>query len=232
MPAVSAAAYPADADCCCRSDTRRRRPGPRGASRAALAADPDRRMRLLQRLRIEDEPSNLRTGRRSAGVVLGPHRAERVHVLVGHRAAFGERRGDTASNSAFSQPAPMPTTSRPPDSTSIVASILAASTAGRCGTTITASTIRMCVVLAAIQATPTVARPGAGRPRRTRRSRNRDSQAVQVGEERRGRSGSDSRSPAPRPRAPPAFGCARRRQRRPADRQVRRFRLKAAGGFG
>ena len=56
----------------------------------------------------------------------------------------------TASNSDCSQPAPMPTVSRPPESTSMVASILAASTAGRCGTTSTASTSRMRSVLAAI----------------------------------------------------------------------------------
>ena len=62
----------------------------------------------------------------------------------------------TASNSVFSQPAPMPTTSRPPDSTSSVASILAASTAGRCGTTSTAATRRMREVLAAIQVMPTI----------------------------------------------------------------------------
>ena len=60
----------------------------------------------------------------------------------------------TASNSVFSQPAPMPTMSRPPDSTSSVASILAASTAGRCGTTSTAATRRMREVFAAIQAMP------------------------------------------------------------------------------
>ena len=46
----------------------------------------------------------------------------------------------------------MPTTSRPPDSTSIVASIFEVTTAGRCGTTITASTMRILLVLAAIQA--------------------------------------------------------------------------------
>ena len=39
---------------------------------------------------------------------------------------------------------------RPPDRTSMVASILAASTAGRCGTTMTASTRRIREVLAAI----------------------------------------------------------------------------------
>jgi len=58
----------------------------------------------------------------------------------------------TASNSAFSQPAPMPTVSRPADSTSIVASCFAASTAGRCGTTSTASTRRTRLVIAASQA--------------------------------------------------------------------------------
>ncbi len=46
----------------------------------------------------------------------------------------------TASISTFCQPAPMPMSSRPPDSTSIVVSILAATIAGRCGTTMTAST--------------------------------------------------------------------------------------------
>ena len=47
-----------------------------------------------------------------------------------------------ASNSSFIQPAPMPSVSRPPDSTSMVESILAVSTAGRCGTTITEVTSR------------------------------------------------------------------------------------------
>ena len=42
-----------------------------------------------------------------------------------------------ASNSSFIQPTPAPTTSRPCDSTSIDASILAASTGLRCGNTIT-----------------------------------------------------------------------------------------------
>jgi hypothetical protein len=55
----------------------------------------------------------------------------------------------TASNSALSQPAPIPMVKRPPDKTSIVASILAASTTGRCGTTSTASTIRNFEVIAA-----------------------------------------------------------------------------------
>ncbi len=58
----------------------------------------------------------------------------------------------TASNSAFSQPAPIPTVSLPPDKTSIVANCLAASTAGRCGTTSTASTSRSRAVEAASQA--------------------------------------------------------------------------------
>ena len=58
----------------------------------------------------------------------------------------------TASNSAFSQPAPMPTTRRPPESTSMVESILAASTGWRCGTTMTASTRRMREVFAATKA--------------------------------------------------------------------------------
>jgi hypothetical protein len=44
----------------------------------------------------------------------------------------------------------MPITRRPSDSTSIVDSILAASTAGRCGTTRTASTNRIRDVLAAM----------------------------------------------------------------------------------
>jgi fermentation-respiration switch protein FrsA (DUF1100 family) len=42
-----------------------------------------------------------------------------------------------ATNSSSSQPAPTPTMSRPPDITSMVASIFAVSTAGRCGATIT-----------------------------------------------------------------------------------------------
>ena len=46
----------------------------------------------------------------------------------------------------------MPMTSRPSDSTSMVDSILAASTAGRCGTTSTASTRRMRCVFAAMNA--------------------------------------------------------------------------------
>ena len=41
----------------------------------------------------------------------------------------------------------MPSVSRPPDSTSMVASILAVSTAGRCGTTITEETSRSLLVL-------------------------------------------------------------------------------------
>ena len=57
-----------------------------------------------------------------------------------------------ASNSSFIQPAPMPRISRPPDSTSMVDSILAVSTAGRCGTTITEVTSRSFVVLAATNA--------------------------------------------------------------------------------
>ena len=56
----------------------------------------------------------------------------------------------TASNSASSQPAPMPMVSLPADNMSIVASIFAASTAGRYGTTMTASTSRICEVLAAM----------------------------------------------------------------------------------
>jgi len=42
-----------------------------------------------------------------------------------------------ASNSSRIQPAPTPSVSRPPDRTSMVERILAVSTAGRCGTTMT-----------------------------------------------------------------------------------------------
>src|ERR1700735_2710431 len=54
-----------------------------------------------------------------------------------------------ASNSSRHQPAPTPSVSRPSDSTSIVARIFAVSTAGRCGTTMTAVTSRSFEVLAA-----------------------------------------------------------------------------------
>ena len=57
-----------------------------------------------------------------------------------------------ASNSSFIQPAPMPRVTRPPDSTSIVASCLAASTAGRCGMTMTEVTSRSLLVRAATNA--------------------------------------------------------------------------------
>ncbi len=57
-----------------------------------------------------------------------------------------------ASNSSRIQPAPIPSVSRPPERTSMVERILAVSTAGRCGTTMTEVTRRRRVVFAAIQA--------------------------------------------------------------------------------
>ena len=58
-----------------------------------------------------------------------------------------------ASNSSLHQPTPMPKVNRPSDSTSIVAMILAVSTGGRCGTTVTEVTRRNFEVLAATKAT-------------------------------------------------------------------------------
>ena len=58
-----------------------------------------------------------------------------------------------ASNSSRHQPTPMPQVNRPSDSTSIVAMILAVSTGGRCGTTVTEVTSRSFEVLAATKAT-------------------------------------------------------------------------------
>ena len=54
-----------------------------------------------------------------------------------------------ASNSSRSQPAPMPRSMRPPESTSMVATALAVNTAGRCGTTMTAERMRAFFVTAA-----------------------------------------------------------------------------------
>ncbi len=48
-----------------------------------------------------------------------------------------------AANSSAIHPAPQPTVTRPPLSTSMLASILAVSTGGRCGTTITELSMRI-----------------------------------------------------------------------------------------
>ncbi|MEZ5262243.1 MAG: hypothetical protein R2755_10825 [Acidimicrobiales bacterium] len=53
------------------------------------------------------------------------------------------------SNSSRIHPAPMPTTTRPPDSTSVVASDLAMNTGLRCGTTMTEVSSRTRSVIAA-----------------------------------------------------------------------------------
>ena len=61
--------------------------------------------------------------------------ASRYSSVARPRSAKGG--APSASNSSFSQPTPQPTISRPLESTSIVASILAVSTGWRCGTTMT-----------------------------------------------------------------------------------------------
>src|SRR5438128_2232028 len=96
---------------------------PRGAAqgRAAFAADPDP---------IELDPASVDARR-----LLGPQYPEHPDIVVSHPAALGKGHRRHRVEFRIEQPAPMPTMSRPPDRMSIVASILAASTAGRWGTT-------------------------------------------------------------------------------------------------
>src|SRR5882762_8580210 len=67
---------------------------PRGASqrRAALAPDPDRRVWLLHRFRLEHHVSELDIASLEARVVFGPQLAEGIQILVGNRYALGQRR--------------------------------------------------------------------------------------------------------------------------------------------
>src|SRR5215813_7380005 len=125
---------------------------PRGATqrRAALAPTQIGGWGFCTGLGSKIIPSNLTQLPAACGIssVHSTRKARRYSSVTAPRAAKGDV--TTASNSASSHPAPMPTISRPPDRMSIVASILAATTAGRCGTTMTASTRRMREVLAAM----------------------------------------------------------------------------------
>src|SRR6266702_128930 len=84
---------------------------------------------------------------RGCGSVHSARNACRYSSVTLPRSANGG--APSASNSSSSQPAPTPTMTRPPDITSMVDRIFAASTAGRCGTTITDVRNRMREVLAA-----------------------------------------------------------------------------------
>src|SRR5207344_1344766 len=59
---------------------------------AALAADPDRRIRPLDGLGLEHDAVEARVAPGKAWRGFGPQYAEGVDVLVGHRAAFGKGR--------------------------------------------------------------------------------------------------------------------------------------------
>ena len=67
---------------------------PRGAAqrRAALAADPDRRVRLLHRLGLEQHIGEFDVFAVEARIVLGPQLAAGHQILVGDRTALGEGR--------------------------------------------------------------------------------------------------------------------------------------------
>ena len=67
---------------------------PRGAAqgRAALAADPNRWVGLLHRLRLEQDVGEFDVAAREARIVLGPQLTERIEIFVGDRAALGKRR--------------------------------------------------------------------------------------------------------------------------------------------
>ena len=79
---------------------------------------------------LTKRPSN-----RGLSFVHSSRNAIRYSSVAAPRTANGG--APIAANSSSSQPAPTPTMSRPPDITSMVASIFAVSTAGRCGATIT-----------------------------------------------------------------------------------------------
>src|SRR6266850_2110072 len=67
----------------------------RAAERAAaLAADPAPRVRALARLGFQDDAVEARVAAAKAWRAFGPQHAEGVDILVGHRAALGERRAD------------------------------------------------------------------------------------------------------------------------------------------
>ena len=134
-------------------DSRPRQPARRGAASSSLRHRPRSATGCWIGLGSSTMPSNF-TYLPANRLGLGPQHAEGVDVFVGDLAAVGEGRRDDGIELGLEPAPPMPTTSRPPLSTSSVASILAASTAGRCGTTSTAATSRMREVLAAIQAMP------------------------------------------------------------------------------
>jgi len=131
IPAIAEA--PGATPCCC-----------------ALAADPNRWMRLLHRLRLEQDVPNADEVAFVRGRGLRPECSEASMYSsdAAPRLAYG---GDpSAAISSSIQPTPMPTLSRPLESTSAVASILAARMTGRCGTTITDVSKRIrCVTAAA-----------------------------------------------------------------------------------
>src|SRR4051812_15743873 len=60
--------------------------------RRALAADPERRVRLLHRLRQKHDIRELHVLTMELRIVLRPQRLERSQILVGHLAALSERR--------------------------------------------------------------------------------------------------------------------------------------------